>query len=103
VRLYDRALEAGEVADLVAESGGASCAGTAADDFETGGYSGSTGSLAWSGPWLELGEADGPGFGDEVVTADSGSQALRVRDNDGGGEGVERAIDPSGYARQRCA
>ena len=36
---------------------------TFADDFQTLDFTGSTGSLPWTGPWLESGEADGPDFG----------------------------------------
>ncbi|MDX2342658.1 MAG: hypothetical protein QNL26_02305, partial [Acidimicrobiia bacterium] len=38
-------------------------AGTFADDFQTSDFTGSTGSLPWTGPWAESGEADGPDFG----------------------------------------
>ncbi len=38
-------------------------AGTFADDFQTSNFTGSTGSLPWTGPWAESGEADGPDFG----------------------------------------
>jgi len=43
---------------------GATCkAGTVSDDFNVGTYSGSTGSLPWTGNWLESGESDGPTTG----------------------------------------
>jgi cold shock CspA family protein len=36
---------------------------TFADDFQTSDFTGNTGSLPWTTPWLESGEADGPNFG----------------------------------------
>ncbi|NIO41760.1 MAG: hypothetical protein GTO41_17245, partial [Burkholderiales bacterium] len=67
--------------------------------FGSGGYAGSTGSQSWATSWLEINESDGPTWGDEqVVLSDAtGSLALRVRDNDGGGEGVQRELDLSPY------
>ena len=46
VRIYDRRLSPGEIAAL-AGLGGGGC--TAADDFETDDYAGSTGDIAWAG------------------------------------------------------
>ncbi|MGI9648403.1 MAG: YCF48-related protein, partial [Acidimicrobiia bacterium] len=42
---------------------GAAPLATYADDFSSLGFSGSTGSVLWSTPWAETGEADGPGLG----------------------------------------
>jgi len=52
---------------------------TVADDFSSGGYSGSTGSQDWPGNWTEVGEADGAGQGNVQVTSSgcSGS-CLRI-------------------------
>ena len=69
----------------------------ASDDFEIDDYTGSTGNLVWTGPWNEVNESDGPSSGDEQIRDWGGSLALRVRDNDGGGEGVEREVDLSGH------
>jgi hypothetical protein len=69
-----------------------------ADDFETDDYTGSTGTQSWAGDWIEVNENGNPGNGDEVVDVDNGDYAVRVRDNDSGGEGVERAADLSAYS-----
>ena len=72
------------------------------DDFNTSSYSGSNGTLTWAGDWQEINESDGPVRGDEVVTDDPlanprpPSLQLRVRDNDGGGEGVARQANLEG-------
>lgn len=76
--------------------------GTYRDEFNASVYSGNDGTLTWSGDWQEINESDGPVRGDEVVTTDPlanpspPSNQLRVRDNDGGGEGVMREADLSG-------
>ncbi len=55
--------------------------------------------MAWSTKWLEVGESDGPLGGDEQVLSDSGADfTLRLRDNDNGGEGVQREADLSSCA-----
>lgn len=73
--------------------------GTYRDEFNNQVYSGNDGTLTWSGDWQEINESDGPVRGDEVVTTDplasAPSNQLRVRDNDGGGEGVMREADLS--------
>ena len=71
--------------------------GTFRDEFNAVAYSGSDGTLAWSTDWLEINEGDGPNAGDERVITDLGGLRLRVRDNDGGGEGVEREADLSAF------
>lgn len=68
------------------------------DEFNARTFSGSDGSQPWSIDWLEVGESDGPTKGDEVVNDDISDYQLRVRDNDNGGEGVEREADLSGAA-----
>ncbi len=94
VRIYDRALSPAAIAALAAASGG-SCFGSFADDFETGDYTGSTGSLAWSTDWQEINEDGDPHHDDERVRNQAGNQVVQVRDNDGGGEGIEREADLS--------
>ncbi len=69
------------------------------DDFESSTYSGNTGTRQWSTDWLEINESDGPGSGDEQIISDLGSTRLRVRDNDGGGEGVEREANLSEFTK----
>ncbi|MDJ0740657.1 MAG: hypothetical protein QNJ91_13150 [Gammaproteobacteria bacterium] len=68
----------------------------AADDFDSGGFVGNTGSLSWSTDWTEINESDGAGAGDIRVVSSGGGHALRLSDNDGGGEGVYRELDLSG-------
>ncbi len=90
-------------ADLVpaTESGGSapnpgSCNGSFRDEFNTRDFAGSDGDLPWTGDWREVGEVDGPARGDIVVDTDQSDYQLRIRDNDNGGEGVERVADLSG-------
>ncbi len=113
VRLYEVALTSAEIADIYSsvldddeeDSGGESlktpgdCSGNYLDEFNTDeSYSGNDGSLGWSADWIEINESNGAGSGDEQVRSDSGQNyVLRIRDNDGGGEGVQREADLSGY------
>jgi hypothetical protein len=87
----------GVVLALVSEGVGApvappseDCNGVFRDEFNTVSFSGNDGTLAWSNDWQEIGESDGPGSGDIVV-----SNNLRLQDNDNGGEGVMRTADLS--------
>ena len=79
-----------------------SCDGTYRDEFNSASYTGSDGTLIWSSDWIEVNEADGPTRNDEVVQVDPLTSIpmptlqLRVRDSDGGGEGVMREMDLSG-------
>jgi len=104
VRLYDRALSPVEVSAIAGGpigggggggSGGA-CTSTYADDFETADYSGNSGTEKWSIDWTEFGDDGSAAGGDEIVQQFDGNWELRVRDNDGGGEGVYREADTSG-------
>ncbi|MEZ5542662.1 MAG: DNRLRE domain-containing protein [Pseudomonadota bacterium] len=85
-------------------SGSGGCNGTFRDEFNAQVYSGSDGTLTWASDWIEVNEADGPTLNDERVFADlyesppMPTYQLHVRDNDGGGEGVMRALDLSGAA-----
>jgi hypothetical protein len=72
------------------------CNGTYRDEFNDTVWSGSDGTLAWSHLWLEVGESDGPTGGDTRVENDLSNYQLRIRDNDNGGEGVERMVDLNG-------
>ncbi|MFK7794527.1 MAG: LamG-like jellyroll fold domain-containing protein [Gammaproteobacteria bacterium] len=120
VRLYNYALSTEEIAKLasvgldddaenlgsIVDEGSASsktdnCTGTFRDEFNTKqSYSGSDGTLAWSTKWLEINESDGPESGDERVTDDDDSEyVLQIRDNDGQGEGVQREMNLSSYAK----
>ncbi len=84
--------------DLDTSGGGGSdpASTCAADDFETDDYTGNTGDFDWNGNWVEVNENTNPGNGDEqVVTQGGGNHVARVRDNDGGGEGILRSVDLS--------
>ena len=98
VRIYNRALSPTEITAAAGKGGGGgggggSCAATFADDFASGGYTGSTGTGSWATSWLEINESDGPSSGDEQVV----SGRARVQDNDGGGEGLQREVNLSAY------
>jgi len=97
VRIYDRVLGQAEIATLAGGGGGGGGAETFRDEFTTGDYAGSHGSLSWTTDWLEINESDGPTSGDDLITTDLSSDRLRVQDNDGGGEGVGREADLSAY------
>jgi hypothetical protein len=84
-----------EVISLNTSGGGGSCEFTFRDEFNAQTFSGDDGSLSWAGDWQEVGESDGPTSGDVLVDADESNYQLRIRDNDNGGEGVEREADLS--------
>lgn len=44
---------------------------TVADDFSSGGYGGSTGTMEWAGSWVEVGESNGSGSGAVQVQTDA--------------------------------
>jgi len=106
VRIYNRALSAAEISDLFTAGGGGgggggggSCDGTYLDQFEVYEFDNSDGTLDWSAsPWQEIGESDGPTAGDIRIWSDLDSVRFRTRDNDNGGEGLEREADMSGAA-----
>ncbi len=84
------------------------CNGTYGDFFDNPVFNGSNGTLDWStSPWEEVGESDGPTRGDIRVIRDDGSEsesiALRLKDNDNGGEGVERQVNLAGAAAAKLA
>jgi hypothetical protein len=84
--------------DLTA-GGGGSCKVTFADDFESGGYAGSSGTGGWATNWLEVNEADGAAGGDEriVTSTVSGLRAQVKNQGSGAGEGLQREVDLSAY------
>ncbi len=68
-------------------------AATYADDFETGGYAGSTGTVNWApNPWAEISDDGNAATGDVIVTADGGDNSLRIRR---AGNGASRQADLS--------
>lgn len=99
VRLYDAALTPAEIAVLVAPGGapgpgGGTCKTAAADDFESEEYYGSTGTIPWASDWIEFNDDGDPDEDDERVLEVGTTLAVRLCDNDGGGEGVERSVVP---------
>ncbi|MEN8261276.1 MAG: hypothetical protein ABFS02_11945, partial [Pseudomonadota bacterium] len=65
------------------------------DEFTTASYSNDDGTSAWSSPWQEIGESDGPGTNDVKVTSFPGGTGygLRLKDDD---KGAQRSLDISG-------
>ncbi|MEM7280758.1 MAG: LamG-like jellyroll fold domain-containing protein [Pseudomonadota bacterium] len=105
VRLYDQALTAAQISNIYADGAGGGGGGSPLtgsrqfrDEFNTeGSYSGSDGTDSWSSDWIEINESGSASSGDIRVRSDSGEfYVLRIRDNDGGGEGVYREMDLSG-------
>ncbi len=82
------------------ETGDVACAAeNAADDFETGDYTGGTGSIAWNGDWQEFGESDGPNAGDFRVLANAlctTGQCLQIREDRAQSRQIMRQVDLSG-------
>ena len=64
----------------VVASGEAATEQSYKDYFDTVSYSGSNGSLDWSGPWVEGGENNGPGSGAISIASDgcSASRCLKI-------------------------
>ena len=89
-------------ADLIPPIVGGGCNGAFRDEFNIQSYGNNDGTLTWTGDWQEINESDGPARGDEVIQSDpltsvpQPSNQIRVRDNDGGGEGVMRSADLTG-------
>ncbi|MBT8145174.1 MAG: hypothetical protein KJO55_10760, partial [Gammaproteobacteria bacterium] len=82
---------------LIEGTGGSGASGTYRDEFNAKSFSGNDGSLSWNNTWQEINESDGPTKQDVRVKSDLGMDfSLRIRDNDGGGEGVWREADLSG-------
>jgi len=97
-RIYDRMLDAAQIAEIAAGGGGGggggggSCDGNFRDEFNVQNYSQNDGTLSWATDWLEINESDGPAAGDEQVK----QSALQVQASDGGGEGAQREADLTG-------
>jgi len=72
-------------------------ADTFRDEFNSISFSNNNGTVVWSTDWLEINESNGANRGDIRVVTDLSSYVLRIRDNDGGGEGVQREADLSVY------
>lgn len=73
---------------------------TVADNFSSGGYGGSTGTMEWAGKWVEVGESDGPESGAVQVQTDgkcASGQCLTINQVLGGlsSIGAMRSLDLS--------
>lgn len=72
------------------------------DEFNGTSYGGNDGTLSWSGPWLEIGESNGPGTGDVEVESVgensrcSATRCLVVEADNVVGKGVVRELNLSG-------
>ncbi|MFW2383844.1 MAG: SdrD B-like domain-containing protein, partial [Acidimicrobiales bacterium] len=53
--------------------------------------------------WTEVGETNGSNGGDIRIESENGSTAVRIQDNDNGGEGVQRSADLSAWASATLA
>lgn len=108
VRIYDTVLSAAQIAslaltgipgpgggDLTGGEGPDAACGTYRDEFNVESYGSNDGTLTWSTDWLEINESNGWDSGDERVVDEDSEFHLQVRDNDGGGEGVQREADLS--------
>ncbi len=82
------------VPESTSVTGPVTTGGTYADDFQSGGYGGSTGSILWVPDWTDIGEGNNPNGGDVQIVNLGGSLRLRMQDND---NGASRAVDLSGY------
>ncbi|HBR97697.1 MAG TPA: hypothetical protein DD979_10020 [Gammaproteobacteria bacterium] len=92
LRLFDSVLSLAEIQALT-QAGGVTPAYTQnlLDRFNDRVFSGNHGSFAWTADWEEIGESDGADSGDVRVRSDSGREdVLMLKDNDNGGEGVQR-------------
>ncbi len=55
-----------------------------------------SGTWYWNSDWIEVGESGGFGGGDIQIMNDGSTVALRLRDNQNGGEGAQRLLNLSG-------
>ena len=62
--------------------------GTVRDEFNAISFSGNDGTANWSGDWAEIGESNGPSYGDVEIT----SNQLRIEDDY---RGLQRMVDLS--------
>ncbi len=67
------------------------------DEFNARAFNNNDGTLNFSTNWLEIGEFDGATNGDVLVLNDQSNYNLRIKDNDNGGEGVQRQADLSAF------
>ena len=63
------------------------------DEFGSQNYDNNDGTMEWATDWTEFGDDGSPTGSDEQIINDVSNYQLRVSDNDGGGEGVEREAD----------
>lgn len=103
-RRWRRALAVGSIvtvwAGFVFPAVGEAATGvTYKDKFQSISFSGSDGTAAWAGPWLESGESDGPSRGAAQVKSDShcaSGNCMQIGAEDPDNAGAHRAFDSSG-------
>ncbi len=67
------------------------------DEFNNQAYDNNDGTASWATNWVEFGDDGSPTGQDEQILNDVSNYQLRLGDNDGGGEGVRREVDLTGY------
>ncbi|MEJ2551449.1 MAG: SdrD B-like domain-containing protein, partial [Anaerolineales bacterium] len=67
------------------------------DEFNAQAYNNNDGTASWATNWVEFGDDGSPIGQDEQIINDVSNYQLRLGDNDGGGEGVQREADLTGY------
>lgn len=105
IRLFDHIISPDEVTSL-ALVGGITATKTkyVLDKFDEEKFSGNDGSISWTGDWQEVGESDGPTSGDvRITTVDDREFTAIVKDNDNGGEGIQRKANLQGCSSAKLA
>ncbi len=78
------------------------CNGTYFDQFNNRVLDGSDGTIDWStSAWAEVGESDGVTKGDIQIRNDISNYQLQIKDNNNGGEGMQRAVNLNGASIAR--
>ena len=72
----------------------------ATDTLETNNYTGGSG---WTGGWTETGETTNSGAGDIRNSNDSGDRSIRITDDDGGVDYIQRTANLSGASAATLA
>ncbi|WNV09235.1 VCBS domain-containing protein [Tardiphaga sp. 709] len=71
--------------------------GSIGDGFQSGGYTGSTGSPnLWTTNWTEVGDNNSSSNGDIRISSSGGNSYVRLGDSDGSNSSLQRTVDLSG-------
>lgn len=107
IRLFDHVIAQDEVESLMLVGGGsASKSEYLLDKFDEEKFNGDDGSRSWTGDWQEVGESDGAKQGDiriALATAKNRKYAAILKDNDNGGEGIQREANLQGCTTAKLA